>query len=244
MKWGKLLRRTAALFLATVALWWLSITSGLGTAQSRRLAAGTLSASAAAATPGTSGWVRLLLSHSPYLRAGHVLRSPGSAAPENVPEPSPTPPVSQTPLPDEEATPSPSGGEANIVAQTFLPTSNPAYRSAQGVFVYNRTHLTFDMEALAAAPIALTGTGKGPQILIVHTHATESYTQDGQDSYQESDPYRTTDDAHNVVRIGDEMAAAFAQAGLNVLHDRTLHDYPNYNGAYGRSNATVAEFVG
>ena len=32
-------------------------------------------------------------------------------------------------------------------------------------------------------------------------------------------------------------------AGLSVLHDSTLHDYPEYSGAYGRSLSTVEEYL-
>ena len=58
---------------------------------------------------------------------------------------------------------------------------------------------------------------------------------DGTDIYQESDASRTTDEAYNVVRIGDEMQTVFESMGLTVVHDRTLYDYPQYSGAYGRS---------
>lgn len=245
MKWGKLLRRSGALFLATLALWWLMITSDLGAARSRLMAAADFHSPSVTAAPAKlNGWVRLLVNQSPYLQAGYVLRgsSPGSQA-DDQPAPSESPSPSPSAAAEDEPIPSPAAGSENIVAQTFRPTGSPAYSSAQGVFVYNRTHLALDMEQLAKTPVVLTGNGKGPQILIVHTHATESYTQGGQDVYEESDPYRTTDDAHNVVRVGDEMAAAFAQAGLNVLHDRTLHDYPSYNGAYGRSHTTVEEYL-
>lgn len=253
MKWGKLLRRTLALFLATFALWWLGLTSGAGSSVSRflggwGLSGGTAALAAEVPREELSGFVGLLVGQSPHLRAGHVLlgdasiqsappaeASPSPAVLEPLPSPAPAA-EDDTPLP--EATP-----PENIVTQTFLPTNSSAYHSVGGVFVYNRTHQTLDMEALAAEPVTLTGTGKGPQILIVHTHATESYTQEGQDVYQESDPYRTTDDAHNMVRVGDEMAAAFAQMGLNVLHDRTLHDYPSYTGSYGRSYDTVEEYL-
>ena len=48
--------------------------------------------------------------------------------------------------------------------------------------------------------------GEGPQILIVHTHGSEAYAQTDGDTYEPSDPYRTTDCTHNVVRVGEEMA--------------------------------------
>lgn len=241
MKWAKLLRRGAALFFAIMALWWLVC--------SEEPVARALTLGLPENPPRLEGelgvWERLALGQSPYLRQGRVLRSPLSDNSDVPTEDQETPiPASPSPAQEEEP-PLTQGGpdDASIVAQTFLPATDGSYPSAQGVYLYNRTGKTVDMEALAQAPITLTGQGKGPEILIVHTHATEAYTQSDQDLYTESDPYRTTDDGHNVLRVGDEMAAAFAQAGLNVLHDRTLHDYPNYNGAYGRSKQTVEEYL-
>ncbi len=249
MKWAKLLRRSAAFFLATLAVWALAVTCHAGAATQSLLALTT-------PTPREEEpshpnlWERMLLRQSPYLSAGQVLTGPAaSAEPSTLPaEPEPAETPASTAEPSslmEEETPLPSAPpEAqNVVAQTLLPATDGSYPSADGVFLYNRTSQGVDMDALAHANVELTGSGDGPRILIIHTHATEAYTQEGQDVYEESDPYRTTDDGHNVVRVGDEMAAAFAQAGLNVLHDRTLHDYPNYNGAYTRSRETVERYL-
>ena len=61
--------------------------------------------------------------------------------------------------------------------------------------------------------------------------------------YEESDPYRTTDCTHNVVRVGEEMATVFRAYGFQVIHDTTLCDYPAYNGAYDRSKAVVEQWL-
>ena len=63
------------------------------------------------------------------------------------------------------------------------------------------------------------------------------------DTYEESDPYRTTDCSHNVVRVGEEMATVFRAYGFQVVHDTTLCDYPAYNGAYDRSKAVVEQWL-
>ena len=39
------------------------------------------------------------------------------------------------------------------------------------------------------------------------------------------------------------MAAQLNAAGVNTLHDTTLHDYPSYNGSYAKSNATVRSYL-
>lgn len=85
--------------------------------------------------------------------------------------------------------------------------------------------------------------GEGPQILIVHTHGSEAYAQTDGDTYEPSDPYRTTDCTHNVVRVGEEMATVFRAHGFGVVHDPTLYDYPSYTGAYDRSGAAVEQWL-
>ncbi len=255
----KLSRRALALLLALLALWLLWVNgSGSADATTQRLFTPPGSEGAASAGNELGLWERLIVRQSPYLKAGHVLMGSGTAAAENTPDPEKDENTDGELLwtstdsgnatgdssnADEEPPPSAVPQAQHVIAQTLLPATDGSYPSVGGVFLYNRTSQAVDMEALAQAEIALGGGEMGPQILIVHTHATESYTKAGQDNYQESDPYRTTDDAHNVVRVGDEMAAAFAQAGLNVLHDRTLHDYPNYNGAYTRSRETVERYL-
>ena len=255
MKWVKLLRRALALVLATAAVWLLCVTGGAA-ATAQRIFAPPGGEDAIVSESGLGLWERLIVGQSPYLKAGQVVYGSGTAVPaeEEPPEDTQSEPGELLWLGQEESTASPETEDdtplpsaapqsQNVIAQTLLPATDGSYPSAGGVFLYNRTNQAVNMEELAQAEITLGGGGIGPQILIIHTHATESYTKAGQDNYEESDPYRTTDDAHNVVRVGDEMAAAFAQAGLNVLHDRTLHDYPNYNGAYTRSKETVERYL-
>ena len=58
-----------------------------------------------------------------------------------------------------------------------------------------------------------------------------------------SGDHRTTDSRYNVVKVGDEMADVFSEAGISVLHDRTLYDYPSYTGAYDRSLAAIQSYL-
>ena len=59
-----------------------------------------------------------------------------------------------------------------------------------------------------------------------------------------SGDHRTTDSRYNVVKVGDVMAEVFAEAGISVLHDRTLYDYPSsYNEAYDKSLAAIQSYL-
>lgn len=82
-----------------------------------------------------------------------------------------------------------------------------------------------------------------PQILIMHTHTTESYEPYARDHYDENYLCRTTDSSKNMVAVGDAMAAVFESRGIRTLHDTTIHDHPSYNGSYDRSRETVTAIL-
>ena len=84
---------------------------------------------------------------------------------------------------------------------------------------------------------------EGPQILILHTHGSEAYTMPAGQEYIPSGDCRTTDNDYNMVRVGEELVRTLEEAGLTVLHDTTLHDYPEYSGAYGRSLTTAEKYL-
>lgn len=88
--------------------------------------------------------------------------------------------------------------------------------------------------------ISLDGT---PQVLIMHTHTTESYEPYERDFFDPSFNYRTTDSSKNVVTVGDKISEELEDAGIGVIHDTTIHDYPSYNGAYERSAETVQKIL-
>lgn len=80
-------------------------------------------------------------------------------------------------------------------------------------------------------------------ILIFHTHTCESYTPSDKYNYGQTGTYRTTDSNYNVVRVGTELENQLKSYNYNVLHDGTYHDYPAYDGSYGRSLETVKELL-
>lgn len=80
-------------------------------------------------------------------------------------------------------------------------------------------------------------------IIIFHTHTCESYTQTEQNQYNETGNYRTTDLEYSVARVGDELEKYLTSYGYNVIHDKSYHDYPSYNGSYNRSLLTVKSLL-
>lgn len=82
-----------------------------------------------------------------------------------------------------------------------------------------------------------------PQVLIMHTHTTESYEPYERDFYDSSFNSRTTDERMNMVAVGNAIAEQLEAAGIAVIHDTTMHDYPSYNGSYDRSRETVQNIL-
>lgn len=84
---------------------------------------------------------------------------------------------------------------------------------------------------------------EGPQVLIYHTHATESYEPYDCDYYDMRNTWRNTDDTQNMVAVGNALAEELEKAGIEVIHDTTQHDYPSYNGSYDRSRETINKYL-
>lgn len=77
-----------------------------------------------------------------------------------------------------------------------------------------------------------------PTVLIYHTHTTESYMPYG--SYYDTNyPDRSIDSNRNMVSVGDAICEVLAEHGISVVHDCTVHDNPEYVGAYNRSADTI-----
>lgn len=248
------LRRGVALGLVLAALWGagqLAGISGLGDrlaslgrspGLTRALLARQLGPLPEEGTDALKGWGRLLLGQSPLLAAGEEevlrLRESGGGSQDA------SDPAARDEDSDDQEEPQlrPQTGEDGVVEMTARGKAEGKYLYSQGVYLYNRTDFDLDASVLAQGTVDV-ALGEGPQILIVHTHGSESYAQTDGDAYEESDPYRTTDCTHNVVKVGEEMATVFRAHGFQVIHDTTLFDYPAYNGAYDRSKAAVEQWL-
>ena len=132
--------------------------------------------------------------------------------------------------------------ENGVTARTLKPSDPSGYTVCGNVYINNGSRAALDASMLSGGYAASLG-AQGPQVLIIHTHATESYTMPPGAEYEASDTFRTTDTRCNMVRIGDEMAQVMSEAGLGVVHDRTLHDYPSYSGSYDRSLKAIEEYL-
>ncbi len=254
-------RLAAALVLAGAVLYLVAATAGSSTVQGalERLGRqGDLALAILRCQLG--GWTgedglppaaALCIGQSPVLLSGREavlglwqsVEEDDSAGGQEVPEK--TPPPSAAPLPEEPVEPEaplefPDNG---VAARTLSPSSPEGYLVAGDVYINNRSDLELDASIFHETFAAALAEEEGPQVLIVHTHGSEAYTMPPGQEYVPSGESRTTDSQFNVVRVGDEIAAVLEAAGLEVLHDAALHDYPEYSGAYGRSLETVERYL-
>lgn len=82
-----------------------------------------------------------------------------------------------------------------------------------------------------------------PQVLILHTHATETYQTWPDLIYDPDFTARTQNTALNMCAVGEKMTQVLNEAGINTLHDTTLHDSPSYTESYDRSYATTQAYL-
>ncbi len=249
-----ILRRLEAGLLAAGTLWIAVVTAGSDTA-----------ASAASALAGAMPerllrwelgdlWQRdslspaaaLAIGESPLLAAARgevaalqALERQETAEEDGETEAPVTVPVEETPV---DAVPV-ATEDNGVPAKTLIPTDPSGYTVCGRVYISNSTEHTLSIPDVQA-PFAAALGKEGPQVLILHTHGSEAYTPvPGTEGIVWSGDYRTTDYRYNVVRVGDEMAEVLGEAGLSVLHDRTLYDYPSYTGAYDRALAAIQKYL-
>lgn len=163
-----------------------------------------------------------------YLETGRIVRF--SASDETLAVFSP-----ESPEPAFEAE------ETTPPAETVLPTFIAA--DAQEIEVRYNCSLRPDLEELITRPLTWDLTGDEPTVLILHTHATESYTQSAGEDYEETASFRTLDEGYNMISVGDRLAQLLEAGGVAVIHDRTLHDYPSYNGSYSHARKAVESWL-
>ncbi len=97
-----------------------------------------------------------------------------------------------------------------------------------------------DAAAFSIRPLPQQQVQSAGRILIYHTHTYEAYQQ-GSVAYQETETWRTADERHNMIRVGEELAVLLRGLGYQVEHDTTAFEPPDLNSAYSRSLAMLEE---
>lgn len=248
-------RKITALILAAAIPWLAAVTAASDTGQAAIKAIGQQGSLAlgifrsqlgdtrdAQALPAA---VSLAIGQSPVLLSGRteildLRRSQEDDSPDSQSSQEEQVPITETP--EEPGTPL-VFADNGVTARTLVPTSTDGYIVSGDVYITNTSDNTFDASLFDGTFAARLPEEEGPQILIVHTHGSEAYTMPPGEEYEASGECRTTDCNYNTVRVGDELAATLEEAGFSVLHDTTLHDYPQYSGAYDRSLASINSYL-
>ena len=142
---------------------------------------------------------------------------------ETVTEKTPAAPVPVTPVPQPEAEPSDHHEDNGAASQTIAPASPSGFVQVGDVFIKNNSTKALEpgwFDGTFAAKLS----EDAPQVLIVHTHGSEAYTMPKGQEYVPTGTCRTADTSVNMIRVGDEIAAALSSFGISVLHDRVLYD--------------------
>ena len=257
-------RRLLALAAAAVTLWSVTITAG-----SRTFSAAAQAMRDQLVSPltllrweladlwpddGLSSAAVMALGESPLLLSARAQitalwsKEPGDDLPPSVSgsvessAPLPETPVVSPPTPITDAKSDLDFTDNGVPARTLVASDPSGYTVCGNVYISNSTDYALDPAALSE-PYDAVLANEAPQILIIHTHGSEAYTPVDSSDVVWSGEHRTTDSRYNVVGIGDEMAQIFAQAGISVLHDRNMYDYPQYSGAYDRSLAAIQQHL-
>ncbi len=84
-----------------------------------------------------------------------------------------------------------------------------------------------------------------PLVLIVHTHGTEAYSDDGATYYSSdsNDHARSEDTRENVVAIGKTVAEILNNNGIPTAHCTIMHDAVQYKDSYARAEDTIRKYL-
>ncbi len=151
-------------------------------------------------------------------------------------------------LPEKESTntssfsseiPAASNGQAlGPIKKTFFsPTA--AGINLNNVQINNKTDTSLNVLEFLKAEIPFKIEGDAIEVLILHTHTTESYMLYNRDYYTATDSSHSNDETKNMVAIGAVFESKLNAAGIKVIHSKVIHDYPSYSGSYDKSFETI-----
>ena len=144
-----------------------------------------------------------------------------------------------TTSPEKPAQPAHSGDTYPVVEIN----SSSGNMSYDNINFDNTTPYDPDIGALLASELPFQlADNRTVQVLIYHTHTCESYLDEDCGYYYEDFYPRSTDGTQGVIAVGDRIAASLKAKGIGVVHDKTLHDYPSYEGSYARSWDTIERY--
>lgn len=129
-------------------------------------------------------------------------------------------------------------GKSGSDGKVYLPLVHSDLSNNNLLVLSNQTKLSPDTTLLSQSTAKvyenLSVTGE-PLVLILHTHATECYTEGENGIYEKDEPTRSDDTTKNVVAVGETLATTLQDFGIPVVHSQTLHDKASFLNAYTSS---------
>ena len=101
------------------------------------------------------------------------------------------------------------------------------------------SELSPDIDAISRLDVPALKCDGSPEVLIYHTHATESYA-DG-DTYEDGHVFLSDNDESNMIAIGNAVAEILEANGIGVIHDTFHHNAESYNKAYSSSRRSAVK---
>ena len=197
-----------------------------------------LLAGAAAMPEGTLGALRRQLTPSPSSAVTAEI-SPGITFTDPEPEVTDQKPVSVQP---PEISPEYRGV---LISETMAGSPSAVCWQIGAGWLRNYTEIPrAQIDAELSEPLELAPKADGRvEVLIMHTHATESYEGYDSEYYDTRNAWRSTDNNENMVAVGNVIEEELKKAGIGVVHDTQQFDYPSYNGSYDRAAVAVKEYL-
>jgi stage II sporulation protein P len=146
-------------------------------------------------------------------------------------------------MPDDEQLEPPEGMLPILALDMHVDNPWGVLQASENIFVRNSTNLTPDVNEIFNTPLRIKLDNNGPQVLIIHTHATEAFLPTGGHYYDPSAPMRTQDMEHTVMRVGAEMMAVLNDMGVQTVQCRGVHDTPTFNGSYRRALESIEKYL-
>lgn len=119
--------------------------------------------------------------------------------------------------------------------------ANSGNTDANNISIKNDTDYSININNILNQKKPFKLSSNAPQVLIVHTHTTESYMPSEAYKFTFTATDRTSDPKYNVTKIGEELYENLKKLGVNAIHNKTVHDYPNYTYSYNIALNTIEE---
>lgn len=113
-------------------------------------------------------------------------------------------------------------------------------------YIYNDTSLAPDLKRLMAAklPSYYSEASAEPLVLVIHSHATESFMESDATRYVDTGEIARSKDADkNMISVGSEFTRILVENGIPTLHCVVLHDDESYRLSYQRSAESIERYL-